>query len=293
MSCIIRCKSYNYFLYYNYRMPERKYVKGSVVKQNIRARGLNAVEERQVKTIARRVAKTTGEMKYRAWLYPKTVYSEMGHNKPFFLFGPGGQGGMLNLAKGDDSVPTPNGGALPNTAPGNCREGQEIRLRSLTHRLLISGDGPAKSLLVRCILFSYPADTQGAFAENDILLQPTGTGAGQGWPNVFLALNKYNNKGIKFLKDQTFKVNTQTAGAVVEAEVGTNWGLAGIQLNSFNHYFGKTGRLVKYQELNGQDNPNPAIDNIGWMIIPYASNVATENENVGNIQILGNMSFTE
>ena len=280
-------------------MPyNRKYVKGSVVKQAAMARskarsGLNRVEEQQVKTIARRVAKQSGERKYRAWLYPKTVYSEMGHNKPFFLFGPGGQGGLCNLAKGDDSVVTPNGGALPNSSPGNCREGQEIRLRSLTHRLLISGDGPAKSLLVRFILFSYPADTQGAFAENDILLQPTGTGPGQGWPNIFLEKNSYNNKGIKFLKDQTFRVNTQTAGAVVEAEAAVNWGLAGIQLNHFNHYFGKTGKVMKYQELNGVDNPNPAVDNIGMMIIPYASNVATENENIGNIQILGNMTFTE
>lgn len=256
------------------------------------AKGLNQTEQKQVTTIARRVAKQSGEMKYRAWLYPKTVYSEMGHNKPFFLFGPNTNGGMLNLAKGDDSVPTPNGGALPATAPGNCREGQEVRVCSLTHRLLISGDGPAKSLLVRLILFSYPSDS-GTLSESDILLQPTGTGAGQGWPNIFLALNKYNNKGVKFLKDQTFTSNQQTAGAIVEAEVGTNWGLAGIQLNHFNHYFGKTGKLVKYQEIGGQDNPAPAVDNIGMMIIPYASNVATENENIGNIQILGNMSFRE
>lgn len=256
----------------------------------VQAKGLNNVESKQVASIARKVVKNAGEDKYRAWLYPKTKYSELGHNKPFFLFGgDDATNGLLNLAKGDDSRPTPDGGGLPNSSPGQCREGQAIKLKALTHRCILSGDGPNKNTMVRLIMFSYPVGV--TCGESDILLQPTGTGAGQGFPNIFLAKNTYNNKGIKFLMDKTYQLNGVSSGAVVEAEVGTNWGLSGVKVFNFNKYF--KNKNIKYQEVNGQDNPAPAIDNYGIMIIPYGSGVSTENENCGRIEILGNMIFSE
>lgn len=138
------------------------------------------------------------------------------------------------------------------------------------------------------IMFSYPDGV--TCGESDILLQPTGTGAGQGWPNIFLAKNTFNDKGIRFILDRTYQLGGVTSGAVVEAEVGTNWGLSGVRTFSFNKYF-KGGKVIKYQEVDGQDNPAPAKFNYGIMIIPYGSGVSTENENCGRIEILGDMTF--
>ena len=108
-------------------------------------KGLTKKETKQVHKIAKAEVKGRSETKQRPWLYPKTTYSELQHNKPYFLFG-GGSGssstnGLLNLAKGDDSIYHPNGGQLPRDAPGNCREGQQVRLQALTHNCILSGDG--------------------------------------------------------------------------------------------------------------------------------------------------------
>ena len=104
------------------------------------ARGLNKVERAQARDIAKTQLRLRSETKHRAWLYPKTTYSELQHNKPFFLLEVStpsngalldSSGPLLNLAKGDDSIVHPNGGALPYQQPGSCREGQQIRLQSL------------------------------------------------------------------------------------------------------------------------------------------------------------------
>jgi len=260
-------------------------------------KGLTKKETSQVHKIAKAEVKGRSETKQRPWLYPKTTYSELQHNKPFFLFG-GGSGssannGLLNLAKGDDSIYHPNGGQLPVDAPGNCREGQQVRLQALTHNCILSGDGANKNTMVRLIMFSYPTN-QNSIAESDILLQPFGTGAGEGWPNIFLSKNTVNSKGIKFLLDRTYQVNGQSSGASNDGTIDVvNWGYSGVRTFSFNKYF-KNGKRIKYVENpNGTDSPIPAVENYGMMIIPYGSGVSTENENCGRIEILGNMLFKD
>lgn len=261
--------------------------------------GLNKVEKSQVATIAKKQVKLRSETKQRPWLYPKTVYSELLHNKPAFLFGgdsPGGAtNGLLNLAKGDDSIYHPNGGQLPKDSPGACREGQQIRLQSLTHNCILSGDGPNKNTMVRMIMFSYPTNIQNTITEGDILLQPFGTGEDQGWPNIFLSKNTVNSKGIRFLLDRTYQVNGVSAGAVADAGTGeeTNWGLSGVRTFQFNKYF-KNGRRIKYVENpNGDDSPIPAVENYGIMVIPYGSGVTPQDEGCGRLEILGNMLFKD
>ena len=260
------------------------------------ARGLNRVERSQAAQIAKAQVRLRAETKQRAWLYPKTTYSTLSHNKPFFLFGGGdSDNGLLNLAKGDDSIVHPNGAALPKGQPGACREGQQIRLQSLTHNCILSGDGANKNTMVRMIMFSYPTNS-GTIGESDILLQPTGTGTGQGFPNIFLAKNTYNNKGVRYLLDRTYQLNGVSSGAMaieVEGVPAPNWGLSGVRTFSFNKYF-KNGRRIKYVENpNGTDSPNPAVENYGILIIPYGSTINAQNANVGNIQILGNMTFKD
>lgn len=261
-------------------------------------RGLNKREATQVRAIAKQQVKLRSETKQRPWLYPKTTYSELLHNKPFFLFG-GGSGssannGLLNLAKGDDSLYHPNGGQLPVDAPGNCREGQQIRLQALTHNCILSGDGPNKNTMVRLIMFAYPTNVNN-IDEEDILLQPYGTGEDQGWPNIFLSKNTVNAKGITFLMDRTYQVSGVSSGAVADAGTGeeTNWGLSGVRTFQFNKYF-KNGRRIKYVENpNGTDSPIPAVENYGMMIIPYGSGVTPQDEGCGRIEILGNMLFKD
>jgi len=258
--------------------------------------GLNKTERKQTVQIAKNQIRLRSELKQRPWLYPKTTYSELQHNVPFFLFGgANATNGLLNLAKGDDSIYHPNGGQLPRDTPGNCREGQQIRLQALTHRCILSGDGPNKNTMVRLIMFSYPTGLTSEVTEDDILLNPTGTGAGQSWPRIFLSKNVVNNKGIKFLLDRTYQVAGVSAGAVADAGTGeeTNWGLSGVRTFSFNKYF-KNGRRIKYVENpNGTDSPLPAIENYGMMIIPYGSGVTPEKEGCGRLEMLGNMKFKD
>lgn len=257
--------------------------------------GLNRTEESQVRTIAKQQVRLRAETKHRAWLYPKTSYSELLHNEPHFLFGGDDpRSGLLNLDQGDQSRPTPDGGNLPVDAPGKCREGQQIRLQALTHNCILSGDGPNKNVMVRMIMFSYPT-AQSNIKQSDILLQPTGTGVGQGWPNIFLSKNVYNNKGVKFLLDRTYQVNGASSGAMaieVEGVPAPNWGLSGVRTFQFNKYF-KNGRRIKYAEVAGQDDVIPAVENYGIMIIPYGSGVSTQSEKCGRLEILGDMLFKD
>lgn len=274
-----------------YAGPLRKGEKTASVPHG---RGLNKVEKKQTAQIAKRVVNTRTEKKQRAWLYPKTTYSECKHNVPFFLFGGSNlANGLLNLAKGDDSVVHPNGGALPVSAPGNCREGQQVRLKALTHNCILSGDGANKNTMVRMILFEYPPNT--GHTLDDILLQPTGTGVGQGWPKIFLSKNVYNNKGIKFIQDRTYQVNGTASGAYVlevEGVPAPNWGLSGVRTFNFN-YIPKGGKTIKYVENpSGQDVAQP-VNQMGMLIIPYGSGVTPEGEVCARFEMLGNMIFTD
>jgi len=259
-----------------------------------RGRGLNRTEQKQTAQIAKKQIRLRAETKQRAWLYPKTTYSELLHNKPFFLFGDDNRNGLLNLAKGDDSVVHPNGGQLPVDAPGNCREGQQVRLQSLTHNCILSGDGANKNTMVRMIMFSYPSGVTQTIGEADILLQPFGTGAGEGWPNIFLSKNVYNKKGIRFLLDRTYQVNGQASGASNDGTIDVvNWGYSGVKTFKFDKHF-PNGRRIKYVEnSDGTDDPIPAVENYGIMLVPYGSGVSEQDENCGRIEILGNMLFKD
>lgn len=260
-------------------------------------KGLNRKETTQVKRIAKQQVRLRSETKRRAWLYPKTTYSELLHNKPKFLFGgPIPANGLLNLSKGDDSIVHPNGASLPQNSPGACREGQQVRLQALTHSCILSGDGANKNVMLRMIMFSYPTTQTSSVSESDILLQPFGTGVGQGWPNIFLRKNTYNNKGIRFLLDRTYQLKGQTSGAMaleVEGVPAPNWGLSGVKTFQFSKFF-KGGRRIKYVEHpSGEDSSLPAVDNYGIMVIPYGSGVTDQDEPCGRIEILGDMLFKD
>lgn len=278
-------------------MPNwRAGVQGPQRKRERRKRGgLNKTEERQVKTIAKQQIRGRSELKHRRWLYPKTTYSELKHNESFFLFGGGGNSvnGLLNLAKGDDSVMHPNGGALPGTAPGECRSGQQVRLRRLVQHCILSGDGANKNTHVRMIMFSYPTSNNNV-QQNDILLEPFGTGVGQGFPLINLPKNVVNNVGVKFLMDRTYSVNGTSSGAYVIEEAGIpapNWGLSGVRTFQFTKNF-KNGKVIKYVENpSGADSPIPAIDNIGILVIPYGSGVTPQGETCGRLELWGDMEF--
>ena len=266
-----------------------------VRRRRLPATPLNKVEKKQVRKIAKNQIRLRSELKHRAWLYPKTTYSELQHNKPFFLFGGGdGDNGLLNLSVGDQSRPRPNGGGLPETQSGTCREGTQIRLQSLTHNCILSGDGANKNTMVRMIMFSYPVGKDNQIGEGDILLQPYGTGLDQGFPNIFLSKNIYNGKGIRFLLDRTYQVNGQSSGASNDGTIDVvNWGYSGVKTFKFNKYF-KNGKVIRYAEGDdGQDLSIPAVSNYGILIIPYGSGVSEQDENCGRIEILGDMLFRD
>jgi len=251
--------------------------------------GLNRTERKQVRNIAKNQVRIRSETKHRAWLYPKTTYSELLHNKPYFLFGgDDARNGLLNLDQGDESRPEPEGGGLPVDKPGKCREGESVRLQALTHNCILSGDGANKNTMVRMILFSYPTTLDGV-TESDILMQPKDTGAAQGFPNIFLSKNIYNKKGVRFLLDRTYQVNGQSSGASNDGTIDVvNWGYSGVRTFRFNKYF-KNGRKIRYTK----DEIIPSLDNYGIMVVPYGSGVSEQDENCGRLEILGDMLFKD
>ncbi len=279
---------------YNYGGKRRKRI-------NRGARGLNRVERAQAKDIAKQQIRLRSETKQRAWIYPKAdnadgTYFNMEHNKPHFLFGGKNENGLLNLGVGDQSRPRPEGGGLPISKPGQCREGTQVRLQALNHRFIMSSNGASKNTMLRIIIFKYPSDKNSAnIVEGDILLQPTNVGSTIGFPNVFLPLNRYNGRGITFLKDSTYQGFGPTSGAIADESTGetTNWGLGFVKQFSCN-YIVKNGVRIKYAESpDGSDGTVPAVYNIGMMIIPFTNEGAEQNEVCGTLSILGSMAFKD
>lgn len=264
--------------------------KGSVKKR----RALTQAERREAKSIAKTVVKNASETKHRAYLYPKTVHADLPHNTPFFLFGDKAENGMLNTAVGDQSRAQPDGSGLPAGKPGQVREGLQIRLLSLLQKFIFSSAGVSPSINIRVIMFQYPQTPGLTIDEGDILNQPVGTGVGEGWPNIILTQNKWNTKGISFLKDVTYTFSGQPApGALEETDVAPNWGEGPSIIRSFHHHFGKMGRRVKYQEGSGTSAELPVKDNIGMMVIAQGNWSIPQGQVLGNFEMLGDMIFKD
>lgn len=263
-------------------------------------KGLNKTEKTQTARIAKKVVKTMSETKHRAWYYPSTTYRNLEHNKPFFLFGGVQNAGLLNLASVDNATtdspssrPRPEGDGLPQTKPGNCREGVSIRLLSLEHYFTLSGYGANKNTMLRIIMFSYPTGNDRNVVEGDILLQPEGVGATIGFANIFLRKNIFNGVGVKFLMDKTYQLNGTSAGASNDGTIDVvNWGYSGVKTFKFNKYF--KGQRINYGlDTNGQISDIPALRNIGIMIVPYGANDSLQDEQCGQIDLWGDMLFKD
>lgn len=275
--------------------------KGGVGKRRAAAKGatkkrraLTQAERRETKAIAKTVVKNASETKHRAYLYPKTVENNLPHNTPFFLFGDKAENGMLNCAVGDQSRAQPDGSGLPAGKPGQVREGLQIRLLSLLQKFIFSSAGVSPSINIRVIMFQYPQTPGLTIDQGDILNQPVGTGAGEGWPNIILTQNKWNTKGITFLKDVTYTFSGQPApGALEETDVAPNWGEGPSIIRSFHHHFGKMGRRIKYQEGSGASSELPVKDNIGMMVIAQGNYSIPQGQSLGNFEMLGDMIFKD
>lgn len=275
--------------------------KGGVGKRRAAAKGatkkrraLTQAERRETKAIAKTVVKNASETKHRAYLYPKTAANTLPHNTPFFLFGDKAENGMLNCAVGDQSRAQPDGSGLPASKPGQVREGLQIRLLSLLQKFIFSSAGVSPSINIRVIMFQYPQTPGLTIDSGDILNQPVGTGVGEGWPNIILTQNKWNTKGITFLKDVTYTFSGQPApGALEETDVAPNWGEGPSIIRSFHHHFGKMGRRVKYQEGSDKGAELPVKDNIGMMVIAQGNYTIPQGQSLGNFEMLGDMIFKD
>jgi len=257
-------------------------------------RALTRPEQKQVRSIAKTVVKNASETKHRAYLYPKTVANSLPHNTPFFLFGDKAENGLLNCAVGDQSRAQPDGSGLPAGKPGQVREGLQIRLLSLLHKFIFSSAGISPSINIRVILFQYPQTPGLEVTQADILNQPVGTGTGEGWPNIILTQNKWNTKGITFLKDVTYTFSSQpTPGALTQDENIENWGEGPAIIRSYHHHFGKMGRRIKYQEGSGDGAELPVKDNIGMMVVAQGNFSTPQGQSLGNFEMLGDMIFKD
>lgn len=261
-----------------------------------RKKALTRPEQKQVRRIAKTVVKNASETKHRAYLFPKTIANTLPHNTPFFLFGDRAENGLLNTDVGDQSRAQPDGGGVPGGKPGKVREGLQIRLLSLLHKFIFSSAGISPSVNVRVILFQYPQTPGLLVTQADILNQPVNTGVGEGWPNIILTQNKWNTKGITFLKDVTYTFSGQpTPGAIDGAEgVDPNWGEGPAIIRSYHHHFGRMGRRIKYQEgSDGNSGELPVKDNIGMMVIAQGNYTTPEGQSLGNFEMLGDMIFKD
>lgn len=258
-------------------------------------KALTRPEQKQVRRIAKTVVKNASETKHRAFLFPKTTANTLPHNTPFFLFGDKAENGLLNTAVGDQSRPQPDGGGVPAGKPGQVREGLQIRLLSLLHKFIFSSAGISPSVNVRVIMFQYPQTPGLEIEQGDILNQPINTGAGEGWPNIILTQNKWNTKGITFLKDVTYTFSGQPTPGAIDGVEGAdpNWGEGPAIIRSYHHHFGKMGRRIKYQEGTGDNSELPVKDNIGIMVVAQGNYTTPQGQSLGNFEMLGDLIFKD
>lgn len=272
--------------------PEMPVKNGRASGKKRKPNYLTAKERKQVKTIAKTVVKSAAETKHRAFLYPKTKTDAIGNNEVRILFGDTAENGLLNTAQGDQSRPQPDGSGAPIDKPGAVREGQSLRILSLMHKFMFSAQGISPSTVVRVILFKYPQTPGLTITEADILNQPTGTGAGQGWPNIICTLNRWNTKGVTFLKDQSFTfANQPTPGALNAEDVAENWGEGPCMIRSFHHHFGKMGARIKYQDSGSEQLP--VKYNIGMAITAHANFSTPADQTVLDFELMADMLFKD
>jgi hypothetical protein len=249
-------------------------------------RGLNVVERKQAKKIARQVVNRRTELKYRNFLYPKTDKNVLNHNEVHILFGEDQANGLLNTGMGatggGETRPIPAGDGVPYQKPGDIREGNKILLKALKHRLQISSAGISPSITLRLVMFDYPCTEGLHIVEADLLAQPTGTGAGQGWPNILMSLNRWNSKGIRFLAEKYVTMNGQPTPGAVSEEGAENWGEGPQKVVSFNKYY-KNGKVIKYREQG--DTTLPQYRNIGMFIVAAANYTTPQNQAIGNFEM--------
>lgn len=256
---------------------------------SIPRRGLNVTEQKQTKQIARQVVNKNIETKYRNFLYPKTEKNQLNHNVVHILFGEDQQNGLLNTKGADgggtgaQSRPIPAGDGVPYQKPGDIREGTKMKVLNLRSRIMLSSAGETPSLTVRMVYFSYPCIEGISIGEADLLAQPTGTGVGQGWPNILLELNRWNAKGIKFLGEKYFTMSGQPCpGAVAIEGTAPNFGEGPSRVVSFNKYW-KNGLVVKYREQG--DTTLPQYRNIGMFFVASGNYTTPEGQSIGNFEM--------
>lgn len=251
-------------------------------------RGLNKTEQRQTKVIARQVVNKNIETKYRNFLYPKTDQNTLNHNAVHILFGEDQQNGLLNTKGADgggtgaQSRPIPAGDGVPYQKPGDIREGTKMKVLNLRARVQLSSAGISPSITVRMVYFSYPCIEGISITEADLLAQPTGTGAGQGWPNILMELNRWNSKGIKFIGEKFFTMSGQPSPGALSEEGAENWGEGPSRVVSFNKYW-KNGLVVKYREQG--DTTLPQFRNIGMFIVSSANYSTPQGQAIGNFEM--------
>lgn len=255
--------------------------------------GLNKTEKKQTRDIAQAVISRRQEMLYRNFLYPKTEKATLNHNAVHILFGEDESNGLLNTgtSTGSETRPIPAGDGVPYQKPGDVRTGNKLLLKALKARLQISSAGISPSITVRLVYFDYPCTDGISITEADLLAQPTGTGAGQGWPNILMELNRWNSKGIRFLKEKYITLKGQPAPGAVSEEGAENWGEGPQRVVQFNKYYGKRGKIVKYREQG--DTTLPQYRNIGMFIVSAANFTTPQNQAIGNFEMNNQFLFKD
>lgn len=256
-------------------------------------RGLNTTEKKQAKKIARQVVNRRTELRYRNFVYPKTDKNALTHNGVHILFGEDQQNGLLNTAMSDSGAqtrPIPAGDGVPYQKPGDVRSGNKILLKSMKNRIQLSSAGISPSITVRWVLFSYPCTEGLSIVEADLLAQPTGTGAGQGWNNMILQLNRWNSKGIRFEQERFYTMTGQPSPGAISEEGAENWGEGPSKVVSFNKYF-KNGKIIKYREQG--DGTLPQYRNYGMFFVASANYSTPQNQVIGNFELNHSFEFKD
>lgn len=276
-------------------MPRPRKYQGPLApgSRSAAVRGLNKTEKKQTKKIARQVVNRRTELRYRNFVYPKTDKNALTHNGVHILFGEDQQNGLLNTAMSDSGAqtrPIPAGDGVPYQKPGDVRSGNKILLKSMKNRIQLSSAGISPSITVRWVLFSYPCTEGLSIVEADLLAQPTGTGAGQGWNNMILQLNRWNSKGIRFEQERFFTMSGQPSPGAISEEGAENWGEGPSKVVSFNKYF-KNGKIIKYREQG--DGTLPQYRNYGMFYVASANYSTPQNQVIGNFELNHSFEFKD
>ncbi len=257
-----------------YAGPLRKGEKSASV------RGLTKTEQRQTAQIAKRVVRSSQEVKQRAWQINGS--QTLAHNVQEILFGTSTNGGLMELkqqgATASDHLTTrPHPvEATPKNNPSFIREGDKVKVSSVHLDLCVSPPIDRQGTKLRVLMFWFPVGHSTTWTDLVASEKMSSTGFNQ----LLIPLNR--NSVCKVFMDRVYTIGQAGAGGSTNNPTTT--------MIKLRKTF-KGGKWIKYKA--DKDDQQPDRYDIGMAMVAYNNVAAAQSDNVLFYEYAGNMYFRD